>query len=324
MGKTSIEWTNVTWNPVRGCSRVSEGCRNCYAERQAFRFINKREGQKIILNHGPFAGFVTKVNGHPAWTGKVELVEKHLEDPLRWREPRRVFVNSMSDLFHEALPDEVIDRVFAVMALGTHHTYQVLTKRPERALDYMLRKRDIRETVRGILSKVRLPRIQLEIADERLRREYLPNVWLGVSVEDQATADERIPLLLQTSAAVRFVSYEPALGPVDFNDSRDWLTANAVHRTSAMDGRLDEIDWIIVGGESGPGARPFDIQWARNAIEQCKAAGVACFVKQVGSAPIFTWDPEQDAVPGGRLRDRKGGDMAEWPEDLRVREFPNA
>ena len=243
-------------------------------------------------------------NGRPRWTGKVDLVEKHLEDPLRWKTPRRVFVNSMSDLFHEALLDEAIDRVFAVMAVCPQHTFEVLTKRSERMREWLTR-----DNIPDMLD------VEIHAMGIRSRPEFqwpLPNVWLGVSVEDQATADERIPLLLRTPAALRFVSYEPALGPVNLLRYMSVPLAE-IDNPGAM------LDWVIVGGESGPGARPFDIPWARNTVAQCKAAGVACFVKQVGSVPMergerWRYEP--------KLKDRKGGDWEEWPADLRVREFP--
>lgn len=320
MGDTKIEWADKTWNPIRGCSRVSAGCVHCYAERQAARFSAKGE---------PFHQFVTRVNGHAAWTGKVELVEKHLEDPLHWRKPCKVFVNSMSDLFHEALPDEAIDRVFAVMALCPQHTFQILTKRPERMLNWMctadcsLRKKEVWDWVQ---------RNPDWVFASHLQGDWWPlkNVWLGVSVEDQATTDERIPLLLKTPAVTRFVSYEPALGPVDFS------CQNPMHAGDPSTCQSDycpcSLDWVIVGGESGPGARPFDIQWARNIVAQCKAAGVACFVKQLGALPIECL-PRPNVVARENagvidrismsLKDRKGGDWSEWPEDLRIREFPN-
>ena len=317
MGSQSkIEWTDATWNPVRGCTRISEGCRNCYAERTAARFSGPGR---------PFDGFVRIQTGiGPQWTGKVELVEKHLADPLRWREPRRIFVNSMSDLFHEALPDEAIDRVFAVMALCPQHTFQVLTKRPERMRVWW------RIEEEGISVGDRVPS----------GKWPLPNVWLGVSVEDQKTADERIPLLLQTPAAVRFVSYEPALGPVNFTR---WLPRSG-RASNPCDVEVRHsrgigcpscdsgLDWIIVGGESGPGARPFDIHWARSTVGQCKAAGVAVFVKQLGSKPMYRShgdnDPRhlfnglQDLYCNGRALSAKGGDISEWPHDLRFREMP--
>ena len=327
---TKIEWTDCTWNPVRGCSRVSEGCRNCYAERVAARFSG--EGER-------FHGFAERRDSDlnagggskPRWTGRVELIESKLTEPLRWRKPRRVFVNSMSDLFHEALPDEAIDRVFAVMALAPQHTFQVLTKRPERMREYVKR-----------LPLLHLPPIAsgrgcdtdalYDQAYLALRSGALPNVWLGVSVEDQKTADERIPKLLSTPAAVRFVSYEPALGPVDFN----------LDQFVPFSAPTPKIDWIIVGGESGPGARPIDVAWVRSVVAQCKEAGVACFVKQLGAYPIVrhptdqrevefsrrcgflpAWVPEW-AAAWIRNFDRKGGDPSEWPADLRVREFPAA
>lgn len=310
--KTGIEWCDATWNPVIGCSRVSAGCQNCYAERQAIRLINHPLWSKVVkrTSHGP------------AWTGTAILHMNKLDQPEKWREPRRIFVNSMSDLFHESLSEECIADVFNVMATTPRHTYLVLTKRPKRMLDIM-----------GGPKHHHLWNARL------WHRKVLPNVWLGVSVEDQETADERIPLLLRTPAAVRFVSYEPALGPVDFTaikythspgyfgDALQWH-----HQPHGASG-YPSIDWVIVGGESGPKARPCDIAWIRSAVEQCKAAGVACFVKQCGSRPILDCPSGEEGEPQMRpdgsarywtipMKDRKGGDMAEWPEDLRVRQFP--
>lgn len=331
--KTSIEWTDTTWNPVRGCSRVSEGCRHCYAEAVAARFSGP--GQ-------PYEGFASRRVERAfgtAWTGKVELVEKHLTDPIRWTRPRRVFVNSMSDLFHEALPDEAIDLVFAAMALAPHHVFQVLTKRAARMRDYLAKPLELERAVRLFR------RISEQVGSAHMPSGTwikdghwaLPHVWLGVSVEDQGTASERIPLLLQTPAAVRFVSYEPALGPVDF--SRFVIPASAglpcwcrgplhpwepgEYCPPSRNGNIGELHWIIVGGESGPGARPFDVAWARSTVEQCRAAGVACFVKQLGARPTGWKEsyPHTSHVAPPRL-DAKGGSMHQWPEDLRVREFP--
>jgi protein gp37 len=316
VGNTSIQWTDCTWNPIRGCSRVSPGCVNCYAERQAARFareVTDPIGARIGERDGPFFGFVHKVNGHPAWTGKVELIESKLEEPLHWKKPCRVFVNSMSDLFHESLSDSAIDRVFAVMALCPHITFQVLTKRAKR----------MRHWAQGA-----------EMSRNFISEWPLPNVWLGVSVENQQRADERIPLLLQTPAAVRFVSYEPALGPVDFDQipitvvpgffgsPLGWHHRGQCHKAENIP--YPKLDWVIVGGESGPNARPFDIQWARQSIAQCKAAGVACFVKQLGSDPWESGDGDHQPNAGNRLflKNSHGGDPSEWSEDLRVREFP--
>lgn len=292
---TAIQWTDRTWNAVRGCSRISEGCRNCYAERVATRFGTK---------DGPFSGYATMTKSGPRWTGKVELIEPALLEPLKWRKPQRVFVNSMSDLFHESLPDEAIDRVFAVMALCPHITFQVLTKRAKRMREYFVgfTPTDSSDVDRVLnrggscadwMLRFGFSEAQIDtVADSHFWRG-LPNVWLGVSVEDQITADERIPELLRTPAAIRFVSYEPALGPVDFREY-----ARKLH-------------WVIVGGESGPGARPFDVQWARNTIQQCKAAGVAVFYKQGGYSNRCA-------------HDKKGGHFECFPEDLTIREFPDA
>lgn len=301
-GDSSIQWTDATWNPVRGCSRVSSGCEHCYAERQAARFNGP--GQ-------PYEG-LTRATAHgPVWTGKVRLVPELLDWPLRKRKPLRIFVNSMSDLFHEDVPDEFIAKVFGRMRITPRHTYQILTKRPER----------MRAWVNQQMPYIGWP---------------LPNVWLGVSVEDLAMADERIPLLLQTPAALRFVSYEPALGPVDF---REYLRGPRWFASEQPMNRW--LDWLIVGGESGPGARPCDVAWIRSAVKQCRAAGVPVFVKQLGARLRVTGDA-QDALGsmlGQRrmermrdcdgdwrvvLRDRKGGDPSEWPEDLRLREMPEA
>lgn len=296
MSASKIEWTEKTWNPVRGCSLVSAGCKNCYAMKQAHRFSRKGQAYEGLTELGPDG---------PRWTGKVMVVGEHLMDPYRWSRPSKVFVNSMSDLFHEDIPVSDLAYIFEVMRRTPQHAYQILTKRPERMLRWM-----------------KVERFKyLDLAP------ILPNVWLGVSVEDQKTADERIPLLLQTPAAVRWVSYEPALGPVDFkpymppsgiwealkNKNKHWAKSQ-IQRTIQNNWRW--VDWIVVGGESGPGARPFDIAWARSTVEQCKAAGVPVFVKQMGNNLRIS------AVASVKLRN-KGGDPAEWPEDLRVREYPS-
>jgi len=326
-GPTTISWCDFTWNPIRECSRVSPGCESCYAERHAARFSKKGL---------PFYGFATRnADGEARWTRKVELVRSHLLDPLSWRTPRRVFVNSMSDLFHEGLSDEDIDRVLCVIAIcHMHesrggHVFQALTKRAERMRAHMSRSvRDMRDALGVFAGQA------MEDGDgwaDKIGFEMpwpLPNLWLGVSVEDDHYAKERLPHLKKTPAAVRFVSYEPALGPL----TRD----------------LSGLDWVIVGGESGPCARHFRVSWARAVLRQCEAKGIACFVKQLGARPVFADHPLNDAFLADyalreeaagrgaefpsqaewelgqvvRLRDGHGGDMAEWPEDLRVRQFP--
>lgn len=271
-GEHGISWTDETWNPTRGCTRVSEGCRNCYAELLAARFahgaVAVRDSDTVRRLNGPFAGFATMTSVGPRWTGKVELIPERLEDPLHWRKPRRVFVDSMSDLFHEALPDEAIDRVFAVMALCPQHQFQVLTKREQRMLKY-LTDPDRRSEVEDAGSSI--PGICYANTQAGWP---LPNVWLGVSVEDQTTADARIPLLLQTPAAVRFVSYEPALGPL--------CIPYFLRTVSTAWGHLPPLNWLITGGESGPHARPAHPQWFRDVRDQCLAAGVPFHFKQWG------------------------------------------
>jgi protein gp37 len=228
--KTKIEWTDATWNPIRGCTRKSEGCRNCYAEVMAARFSDPGQWGHGLAQRVALPGGGTDHR----WTGKVELVDAALDLPLRWREPRRIFVNSTSDLFHEKVPDEWIDRVFAVMALAPQHTFQVLTKRPERMREYLTRPvqgpwagrmhsvddaghvTDATDAWRRVHAEmVKLlpitPPKQLNLASEMqeehgdgfMPRWPLPNAWLGTSIENQATADDRIPHLLATPAAVR-------------------------------------------------------------------------------------------------------------------------
>lgn len=287
MGLTSIEWTDRVWNPTRGCSRISEGCRNCYAERIAARFSDGREQKPV--RQGEFHGFAIRTPSGPRWTGKVELIESKLTEPLHWKKPQRVFVNSMSDLFHEALPDEAIDRVFAVMALCPQITFQVLTKRPARMLQWF--KGDGRSRWEDhVYNRAYLMSTKCSAAVPSTWP--LPNVWLGVSVEDQATADERIPLLLQTPAAIRFVSYEPALGPVDFSDFLPGRI-NPHWTGHADDNPRSEwgLDWIIAGGESGSGARPPHPDWFRQVRDQCIAADVAFFFKQWGEWGIALPEP---------------------------------
>lgn len=503
MNKTGIEWCDETWNPVSGCSKVSQGCKHCYAERV---FQRAYSHDRVIMGCvGP--------GGEPATRPRnftdVRCHEDRLDQPLRMRKPRRIFVNSMSDLFHEDVPFEFIAAVCGVAAAAPQHTFLVLTKRPWRMaqsldwIEHTARCHDddpAKECAnRAFDEGIRFGRRNTEAI--KATKWPLPNVWLGVSVEDQATADERIPLLLQTPAAVRFVSAEPLLGPIDFgrwlqmplqvfqnsprgvsldpqvrqqggqqsdtvanaghfpcvqrlpsvaspdpvsldamtpsNGSREpcdhgrvgvvnrdsgavgaagtpppveipfsieqpgnvrqgrgvsrnadshgeragadspevdaarfesaarrgtadtsthsdlgdgvALTVKADHCGAIHEPHCTTLNWVIVGGESGPGARPFDIQWARSVIAQCKAASVPVFVKQMGSNvrdhndtgfdgdepeswPMSTgWiehdlDGTRDGYQGAPVRihllDRKGGDMSEWPEDLRVREFP--
>lgn len=366
---TKIQWTEATWPIVNGCRRVSPGCGcadggGCYAE----RLIATR------LKHLPkYAGLAVMTPSGPRWTGESRLWAPDLALPLKWKRPRKIFVADMGDLFYEAVSNEDIAAVFGVMAAAPKHTFQVLTKRAKRMREWF--------AINNIQAFVQHEKRKHSDDDETANvwtRWPLPNVWLGVSVEDQKTADERIPILLDTPAAVRWASYEPALGPVDF---RQWLpnagrcesrgggpppfrcglplghggSHSALIPTSAPWSRCapfakPALDWIVVGGESGPKARPFNVSWARETIANCRAAGVPVFVKQLGARPRVSYydhewrnaldarglnwpdpldhdialegQPPLEALVELRLRDAKGGDPAEWPEALRVREFP--
>ena len=291
---SKIEWTDATWNPIRGCSRVSEGCRRCYAESVAARF----SGPGL-----PYDGLVRiGARGKPTgWNGVVRMVPEHLADPLRWRRPRRIFVNSMSDLFHERLTNEQIAAVFGVMAAAPHHTFQVLTKRAARMrawFEWVGCQRG--QTPRSVCSQAASPLVK-RIWDFAMgdRSWPLPNVWLGVSVENQAAADERIPELLRTPAAVRWISAEPLLGLVDLTMIRDgsWYDTEGADLYDATTGHAywrngdhglgggPRLDWIVAGCESGHGARPCDVAWLRSLRDQCAAAGVAFFLKQAIGTP---------------------------------------
>ncbi len=295
---TLIEWAEHTWNPTLGCSKVSPGCANCYAIRQVHRLAGNpnpkikaaNAGLTVLQNHG------TTIN----WTGKVRLIPERLDIPLRRRKPTTYFVNSLSDLFHEELPDEAIDRVFASMMLAPWHTFQVLTKRAKRLPEYFAHLA-YRQEVVGILAEYEsgLDRFITETGcdDDMIPRWTfpLPNVWLGVSVENREQL-RRIEYLRKTPAALRFLSCEPLLEDLGQID-------------------LTGIHWVIVGGESGKGARPFNVDWAMRIVGHCEEAGVPCFVKQLGA----------HVIQGGerrRKRDKKGGDMDEWPHELRVRHMP--
>lgn len=271
MGKRSaIEWTDATWNPWHGCHKVSEGCRNCYMYSEKKRY--GQDPRAVVRSRTLFRA------------------------PLGWKEPKLVFTCSWSDFFIEEA-DGWRDEAWNVIRSTPQHTYQILTKRPERMIDHLPWTR-------------------------HLRPSPWPNVWLLVSVENQEAADLRIPHLIRTPAAVHGVSYEPALGPVDF---WPWLSNPSIAARYNAEPPL--LDWIIVGGESGPGARPCDLAWIRSVRDQCQASGVSLFVKQLGSKPTtdFRTRPvghDDETWKLMLLRDSKGGDPAEWPKDLRIRQIP--
>jgi protein gp37 len=279
---TAIEWTDATWNPVTGCTKVSPGCDHCYAETFAERF-------RGTPGHYFERGF------------DVQLRPDKLDQPLRWRRPRRIFVNSMSDLFHDDVPDEFIARVFAVMALAGQHTFQVLTKRHGR-MRSLLNSDDFLDLFGEALYTVEHP--TGEETAEPISTWPLPNVWLGVSVENQQWADIRIPALLDTPATVRFLSCEPLLGPVDLSQ---WCYVSD---------SASVLDWVIVGGESGRGARPMHADWARPLRDQCQTAGVPFLFKQWGEHLTVR-------TPSGEHQERVGKKAAGRELDGRTwDEFP--
>lgn len=369
---SGIQWTDQTWNPVVGCTPVSPGCLNCYAAAEAPRLgrMGARQYVGVTVARTERGG-----DRRDVFNGTVRTVGDQLGKPLRRKKPTRYFIASMGDLFHEAVPFGFIDQVFAVMALCPQHTFQVLTKRPERMAEY-LNGVDLYKIGRASESVpfYKGSHANFTYADPSdgprvffPRVWPLPNVWLGTSAEDQARLDERVPHLLRCPAVVRFLSCEPLLRTLP------WL-ANAIGPQlecpcgemwiGGIGGPLDacpgcrslvsperpRIDWVIVGGESGPQARPCRVDAVRSVVRQCRTAGVPVFVKQLGSVvwdrndagfdgdPGDAWDenrtrgvihhPDGDATvyQGAPVRvllhDRKGGDLDEWPEDLRVREFP--
>ena len=354
MNKTSIEWTDYTSNLIRyrdpegrsvhGCIKVSPGCANCYASAWSARGLTgERDGAFTAKRQATLTPYFDDAEAQRILRTRVT--------------GKRVFVGDMTDVFGEWVPDTLLDRVFAVFALRPDLTFQVLTKRSERMREYLAN-----PYTSAVAAGMRWP---------------LPNVWLGVSVEDQAAADERIPALLDTPAAVRFLSCEPLLGPVFIEclefagagyglfpggDPRRfrpdpeectpaelaaWKSACAEwdagigtdRRASCLtmgDGSAwrgkgvgigvyqvpPGVDWVIAGGESGPGARPCDVGWIRDIVQQCRAASVPVFVKQLGARPTTTrWN--RDFADQLLLRPRKGSDMSEWPEDLRMRQYPD-
>lgn len=307
MADTHIQWTDKTWNPTTGCDRVSPGCGNCYALTMANRLKGMRQAKY-------------QNDGDPRTSGPGFLATEHEADlgaPLRWRKPAKVFVNSMSDLFHERISDEFIARVFAVMAATPRHTYQILTKRHGR-MRSLLSRDEFRVAAKDAHSVMRLSGL-IRGGPIVINIWPLPNVWLGVSVEDQKWADIRIPALLDTPASVRFLSCEPLLGPVHISrwlhDSTCVLDSEFV--CTCSEPREISIDWVIVGGESGPGARSMPIEWATSIVDQCRAASVPVHVKQLGSV----W-AQQTRREAGWVVDPKGGDWGFWPEHLKIRDYP--
>lgn len=337
--ETGIEWTDHTFNPWRGCAKISEGCKHCYAE----QLVVKRQGLPLWGEQA-----ARKVAAESTWRNPVKWNAEAQRDGVR----RRVFCASLADIFEEyAHPAHSAEVSAARVRL-----FRLIEQTP--ALDWLLLTKRT-ENVRRLVVEMGW------LANDGA--EWPRNLWIGCTVENQQRAEERLPHLLAIPAPVRFVSYEPALGPVDFasvgalgctcDDHIRCHGACRFARLFKLSDRLRRVDWIIVGGESGPGARPFDLEWARATVAQCRDAGVPVFVKQMGSRPrgMCDWHqhgtfppvwvdsdgvlPEVSGRPKAdlchafdeawwpcapNLRDRKGGDMAEWPEDLRVRQVPRS
>lgn len=337
---TGISWTDATWNCVRGCSRVSDGCVHCYAEVQAARIVRMGKGkptaydglvklvtrdvrQMKIVDGEATADTRTVTRTEARWTGEVRLVPEQLAWPLRKKRPLRIFVNSMSDLFHEKLANEQIAAVFGAMAMCPQHTFQVLTKRARRMSGWFEWVSEHGRSV--IISELAShfrdlhlygdPRVDVR-ADVSAIPWPLPNVWLGVSVENQEAANGRIPWLTRTPAAKHFLSGEPLLGPVNL---------------TAVDGGCFNpgwLDWVIGGCESGPGARECSVEWLRSLRDQCGVAGVAFFLKQAveTSGSPFDVDSQGRArgVTCGTGSKMKPGRVVERPylDDRQWLEFP--
>lgn len=256
--QSDIQWTNWTWNPVVGCTRVSPGCANCYAVNHVKRMAGNPNPKVSAANVGLVR---TLPNGKLDWTGDVRQLPERLNQPLMVGKPRLIFVDSLGDFFHEGVGEEFIQMIFCTMRQATQHLFQLLTKRSERLLELS-------------------PRI-----------DWPENVLMGVSVEE-ARYINRIEDLRRTGAKKKFLSVEPLLGPIPNLP-------------------LQGIDWVIAGGESGKGARPLELAWVRDVRDQCQAANVPLFIKQLGSV----WAKKN------RARHKKGGDMEEWPSDLQIRQF---
>ncbi len=322
--KTKIEWTERTWNPIIGCTKISAGCKNCYAEKQSIR-INNMVADRHMETWADFSSILRfdyseNENGiAKGFNGDVNIRWHKLREPFSWRKPSMIFVNSMSDLFHENIPFKYIADIFDVMCADlipkrgkswyecedesdyrevAKHTYQVLTKRPNRMLEFF-------EWVKDNIDSDRSIRIQMEQSGGRLPE----NIWLGVSVENQRAADERIPLLLQTPAKVKFLSIEPMLEPIELQN----IVFEHNYLINALTGKADthmgeigwnKVDWVIVGCESGMNRRPCKIEWVESIVEQCRSAKIPVFVKQLN-------------INGKVIKD-----INQFPKHLQIREFP--
>ena len=310
MDNSKISWTDATWNPVNGCTPVSEGCRNCYAATMAFRFSGPGE---------QYDGLAERRGNRAVFNGTMRLLPARLDQPLRWKRPRKIFVNSMSDLFHEGIETDFIARVFAVMVDAKRHVFQVLTKRPER-MAALTNDPAFWRAVRGWLKGNHL----VNASDAPLDGSPIirPNIWLGTSVEDQKAYDSRVPYLLDCKAEVLWLSMEPLLGPVENMEANFYLSGRTrrADKTLTAPASAPRVGWVVVGGESGPGARVMLPAHARSILAQCRAADVPFFFKQHGTGAtvdpdVDTWRREAGWLP--QSIHRKGGDTLDgkaWHE----------
>lgn len=346
---TGINWCDASANVVLGCTRKSDGCQHCYAERLAATRLKEQPRYMGLA--------VMSEKGRPQWTGEVRIVREAMKQVVRWKRPRKVFLTAMGDPFHESLTFEQIAEFMSLTAAAPQHTFQILTKRPDR-MEEFFRKVPASAVAHhaGWFLRQMLGAGKLTLRQEATMQAHYdrlgtmewqswpyPNVWLGTSVENQATAEERIPHLMRTPAVVRWLSCEPLLGPVDLERAFAVIDGNGEPsgpRTNP-DG-TPAIAWCVCGGESGPKARPFDLVWARSIVKQCREAGVAVWVKQLGAKPVCSAcgstgtvaapngeDDHQCRVCGGMFRDGEiigsrgaNSDLYAIPYPIRVRQFP--
>lgn len=352
-GDTNIEWARKVLNAVVGCTVLSPGCTNCYAMKMAWRVQAMAAGRGHTSSYD---GLTQQTKAGAVWNGEVRLVEKALLEPYRWRRPERVFVDSMGDLFHPSVPDHWIDLHYALFALTPRHTYMPLTKRPERRLAYLTDPNRLLRMAELVVDHPTGRRRLVDLIDLVVFTEPLPNVWEGISVEDQDRLAERAEDFARTPAALHWISAEPLLGEIDLCNialpgrRHLDLLAGMITRDGVGLDFLSPVRLVVVGGESGPKARDCWVPNVRSVVRQCADTGTKVFVKQLGARVIdrndagfdgsedHHWpemDPDdvEDDLSGYRdgyqgapvrvhLASRKGSDMAEWPKDLRVRQLP--
>jgi protein gp37 len=296
--RTRIEGSDASWNPTYGCSAVSRGCQHCYARRIAAHSAKPGQVYYGIAKYTP--------SGSPRWTGKLVHAREKIWEPLKWQDGRVIAVDTMSDLFHERMPDAWRDEAYGVMALCPQHTFQIVTKRPL-VMERYFAAPDVWQRIEAQARRIYADWRGKRYPSDGHLEGPLPNVWHGVSVESQRHAARRIPVLLRVPSYRHYVAAEPLLGPL--NLSR-WLAAG--------------IGWVLVSGEGGPEARPCDVAWIRALVEQARQAGTPIFVKQLGTATNVRGATHETGRAPLDTRTARASDMEEWPDAVRVREMPEA